>query len=118
MKKRNEFLNFVCASFTAWLLAVCSFTALGDPVNVQPATPVRSDLTLLQCGNLIYGGNTVEQISFSQATAVGNTRLAHRGEIARRAHTVLRSDALEARLAHGGPGSDGVASGAALLRPP
>ena len=47
----NPFPPSSCASFTAWLLAVCSFTAFGDPVNVQPATPVRSDLTLLQCGN-------------------------------------------------------------------
>ncbi len=57
MKKRNKFLNGLCAGLVAGLLGFVAAPAFGDPVSVKPATPVRSDLTLLQCGNLIYAGN-------------------------------------------------------------
>ncbi len=42
----------VVLALGAFALRVCS-----EPVKVAPAAPVHSDLTLLQCGNLIYAGN-------------------------------------------------------------
>ena len=57
MKNRIEFQKFIrrCAV----VLALCGFAlpVCGQPVTVAPSAPVHSDLTLLQCGNLIYAGN-------------------------------------------------------------
>lgn len=44
----------VCTVVLAW--CACASCAFGQLTNA-PATPVRSDLSLLQCGNLIYSGN-------------------------------------------------------------
>ncbi|MCL5098758.1 MAG: DUF4159 domain-containing protein [Candidatus Omnitrophica bacterium] len=43
-----------CFGF-ARIMVVCSLFSLSAPA--QPSTTARSDLTLLQCGNLIYAGN-------------------------------------------------------------
>ena len=57
MKKRNDFMKISRAGAVAGLLCLAALLSSGGPLAVEPATPVRSDLTLLQCGNLIYAGD-------------------------------------------------------------
>ena len=57
MKNRNDFMKISRAGAVSGLLCLAALLSSGGPVAVQPATPVHSDLTQLQCGNLIYAGN-------------------------------------------------------------
>jgi hypothetical protein len=47
--------------FSPWpaaaVLCLLALSSFGQPAKVASATPVHSDLTLLQCGNLIYAGS-------------------------------------------------------------
>lgn len=56
--------NFWKCSVTA-LVCVCTCTLDGQPVKSPPATPMHSDLTILQCGNLTYAGNQ-SSVCFSE----------------------------------------------------
>jgi hypothetical protein len=51
--------SIVCLGRITALFLTCGLAGnlSGAPAATKPATPVRSDLRLLQCGNLIYCGN-------------------------------------------------------------
>ena len=53
-KKRGRYFITRCAVLLA--LCICAPASFGQ-LATAPATPVHSDLSLLQCGNLIYAGN-------------------------------------------------------------
>jgi len=57
MRIRNKLRELRRAAAMTLALWLILFPAASQTVKVAPATPVRSDLTLLQCGNLIYSGN-------------------------------------------------------------
>ncbi|MGD1083129.1 MAG: DUF4159 domain-containing protein [Verrucomicrobiota bacterium] len=59
MKNKTDLPKCLCAPAAAalFLLAVSCFGQFTPSAPSAPSAPVHSDLTLLQCGNLIYAGN-------------------------------------------------------------
>ena len=56
MKNKINRQSFVRGCAVYFTLCTLAFSSFGQPAPA-PTTPVHSDLTLLQCGNLIYAGN-------------------------------------------------------------
>jgi hypothetical protein len=57
MKNKTDFTKLSLARRAGALLCLFAVSSLSQPTAVAPTKPVRSDLTLLQSGNLIYAGN-------------------------------------------------------------
>ena len=57
MQIQNRLFEAGRSAALALLLYALAFPAISQTVKVAPPAPVRSDLALLQCGNLIYAGN-------------------------------------------------------------
>ena len=57
MKNRIRPQKFSCRCSIAFLVCALVLPVVGQPVTVAPSPKVRSDLMLLQCGNLTYAGN-------------------------------------------------------------
>jgi hypothetical protein len=55
MRNRINFRAWFCRASALALACLCSLPALAQ--EDKPLAPVRSDLSVLQCGNLIYAGN-------------------------------------------------------------
>jgi hypothetical protein len=57
MKPRIDFKIIARAIPAAMILFILAYSAPGQNAAPPPSTPAHSDLSLLQCGNLIYAGN-------------------------------------------------------------
>lgn len=57
MKNPNKVSSAAAARAVVWLLCATAWAAFCAPVAAPRSSPVHSDLTMLQCGNLTYSGN-------------------------------------------------------------
>jgi len=55
--KRKMFSNHAVAALVTGIVLSCFAFSANSPTTPAPTIAVQSDLTLLQCGNLIYAGN-------------------------------------------------------------
>ena len=57
MKNKNSLRSCLRVRSAALALCVLALSSFSQPATMPVSTPAHSDLTLLQCGNLIYAGS-------------------------------------------------------------